>query len=191
MMSSVSLTYQSFANFSDRTSACCSPPKRCKENFNEQRNSPRKLKNRIKFVLPSDDISDKCKLISHILSHEQIISWSVLAPHLLVPNSNIRLMVTFSASAYKDAKQVLHTACPDRIIGREKEIKQLSSFLDDHLSRRKPGSLYVAGPPGTGKTACLSHLLKALTVGFRLRIFLLKLSFVSIELRCTSVYLNS
>ncbi|KAG1680084.1 Cell division control protein 6 [Nymphon striatum] len=63
---------------------------------------------------------------------------------------------------YQKAKHLLNTACPDRILGREKEIQQMSLFLDEHLCKKKAGSLYISGPPGTGKTACLTHLLKAL-----------------------------
>ncbi|NWV71320.1 CDC6 protein, partial [Malurus elegans] len=62
-------------------------------------------------------------------------------------------------SCYQRAKQVLHAAVPDRLQGRERETGILRQFLRDHILGRRPGSLYVSGAPGTGKTACLSRVL--------------------------------
>ncbi|XP_054137637.1 cell division control protein 6 homolog [Melozone crissalis] len=62
-------------------------------------------------------------------------------------------------SCYQQAKQVLHAAVPERLQGREKETGQLRQFLLEHVLGRRPGSLYVSGAPGTGKTACLSRVL--------------------------------
>uniref|UniRef100_A0A8C5X8B3 Cell division cycle 6 n=1 Tax=Malurus cyaneus samueli TaxID=2593467 RepID=A0A8C5X8B3_9PASS len=62
-------------------------------------------------------------------------------------------------SCYQRAKQVLHAAVPDRLQGRERETGILRQFLRDHILGHRPGSLYVSGAPGTGKTACLSRVL--------------------------------
>ncbi|XP_041883875.1 cell division control protein 6 homolog [Corvus kubaryi] len=62
-------------------------------------------------------------------------------------------------TCYQQAKQVLHAAVPDRLQGRERETGILRQFLREHVLRRRPGSLYVSGAPGTGKTACLSRVL--------------------------------
>uniref|UniRef100_A0A8C3KDW5 Cell division control protein 6 homolog n=1 Tax=Calidris pygmaea TaxID=425635 RepID=A0A8C3KDW5_9CHAR len=43
--------------------------------------------------------------------------------------------------------------------GREKETGIIRQFLRDHVGGRRPGSLYISGAPGTGKTACLSRVL--------------------------------
>ncbi|NXX73650.1 CDC6 protein, partial [Urocolius indicus] len=64
-----------------------------------------------------------------------------------------------SGTCYQRAKQVLHVAVPDRLHGREKEMGTIRQFLRDHVCRRQPGSLYISGAPGTGKTACLSRVL--------------------------------
>ena len=37
----------------------------------------------------------------------------------------------------------------------------MSSWLDTHLGKSKPGSMYVSGAPGTGKTTTLAHLLNS------------------------------
>ncbi|XP_032093575.1 cell division control protein 6 homolog [Thamnophis elegans] len=60
---------------------------------------------------------------------------------------------------YQQAKSLLHTAVPDQLLAREKETGVLQGFLLEHVCRKKPGSLYISGPPGTGKTACLNRAL--------------------------------
>ncbi|XP_069607725.1 cell division control protein 6 homolog [Ranitomeya imitator] len=64
------------------------------------------------------------------------------------------------ASCYQQAKCALNTTVPDRLLAREKETSTLLSFLKSHVSSGKPGSLYISGAPGTGKTACLNKLLQ-------------------------------
>ena len=60
------------------------------------------------------------------------------------------------------AKQALSTSVPDHIVGRDKELAELNKFLNNigGKTRSKKRSMYMSGPPGTGKTACLSHLLQ-------------------------------
>ncbi|XP_009462976.1 PREDICTED: LOW QUALITY PROTEIN: WAS/WASL-interacting protein family member 2, partial [Nipponia nippon] len=60
---------------------------------------------------------------------------------------------------YQQAKRVLHAAVPDRLHAREREMGIIRQFLREHVGERRPGSLYVSGAPGTGKTACLSRIL--------------------------------
>ncbi|XP_063156751.1 cell division control protein 6 homolog isoform X2 [Candoia aspera] len=62
-------------------------------------------------------------------------------------------------TCYQQAKSLLHTAVPDQLLAREKEAGVLQRFLWEHVCRRKPGSLYISGAPGTGKTACLNRAL--------------------------------
>jgi cell division control protein 6 len=38
------------------------------------------------------------------------------------------------------------------------------NFLKDHIDQREPGSMYVSGSPGTGKTALLSEIIRDLEV---------------------------
>uniref|UniRef100_A0A8C0H7S1 Cell division control protein n=1 Tax=Chelonoidis abingdonii TaxID=106734 RepID=A0A8C0H7S1_CHEAB len=63
-------------------------------------------------------------------------------------------------TCYQQAKSVLHTAVPDRLLAREKETDAIRRFLKEHVCGEKPGSLYISGAPGTGKTACLSRILQ-------------------------------
>ncbi|KAJ8019409.1 Cell division control protein 6-like [Holothuria leucospilota] len=62
--------------------------------------------------------------------------------------------------SYTKAKRALHTSLPDRLLCRDKEIKSIQGFLHEHILKKKPGSLYISGAPGTGKTACLKYLLE-------------------------------
>ncbi|ETE64850.1 Cell division control protein 6-like protein, partial [Ophiophagus hannah] len=62
-------------------------------------------------------------------------------------------------TCYQQAKSLLHTAVPDQLLAREKETSILQRFLLEHVCRKKPGSLYISGAPGTGKTACLNRAL--------------------------------
>ncbi|KAM6368655.1 cell division control protein 6 homolog isoform 1-T2 [Pluvialis apricaria] len=62
-------------------------------------------------------------------------------------------------TCYQQAKRVLHAAVPDRLHARERETSVIQQFLREHVCGRRPGSLYISGAPGTGKTACLSRVL--------------------------------
>ncbi|XP_054252818.1 cell division control protein 6 homolog [Indicator indicator] len=62
-------------------------------------------------------------------------------------------------TCYQQAKRALHAAAPERLHAREREIGIIRQFLRDHVCGRRPGSLYISGAPGTGKTACLSRVL--------------------------------
>ncbi|XP_042332449.1 cell division control protein 6 homolog isoform X2 [Sceloporus undulatus] len=62
-------------------------------------------------------------------------------------------------TCYQHAKSLLHTAVPNQLPTREKETGVLHSFLREHVCKEKPGSLYISGAPGTGKTACLNRTL--------------------------------
>lgn len=62
---------------------------------------------------------------------------------------------------YQNARRVLNSAECQNLPGREEQLDELRSFFREHLEAKKSGSLYVSGQPGTGKTACLSLLLRA------------------------------
>ncbi|NXS52442.1 CDC6 protein, partial [Brachypteracias leptosomus] len=64
-----------------------------------------------------------------------------------------------TGNCYQQAKRVLHAAVPDRLHAREREMGTIRQFLQQHVCGHQPGSLYISGPPGTGKTACLSRVL--------------------------------
>lgn len=64
-------------------------------------------------------------------------------------------------SQYQSARKTLNSAETYNLPGREKELAELSEFLSEGLKKKKSSSMYISGPPGTGKTASLSKLLNA------------------------------
>lgn len=61
-------------------------------------------------------------------------------------------------------KQALHTAIPERLLSRDTERAAIRRFLEEKLLQQLPGSLYISGAPGTGKTACLKSVLQEMKV---------------------------
>lgn len=64
-------------------------------------------------------------------------------------------------SRFQNARITLNSAETYSLPGRESELEELSDFLSAGLHERRSASMYISGPPGTGKTACLSKLLNA------------------------------
>lgn len=64
-----------------------------------------------------------------------------------------------SVSNFAKARQALHTSTPDTICCRDKELAIIGDFLQPHIDEKKPGSMYISGRPGTGKTACVTYTL--------------------------------
>lgn len=73
-------------------------------------------------------------------------------------------MFLLPESRFQSVKQALHTAVPERLLSRETERTSIRSFLEDKALHRLPGSLYISGAPGTGKTACLNCVLQEMKV---------------------------
>ncbi|KAF7269011.1 hypothetical protein GWI33_017932 [Rhynchophorus ferrugineus] len=63
-------------------------------------------------------------------------------------------------SQYQNARKALHSNFPTELPGRENEIKELRNFILGHLENGSSGSIYVSGPPGTGKTASLNSIVQ-------------------------------
>ncbi len=71
---------------------------------------------------------------------------------------------TFPGECYVAAKKALHRGPPDRLVCREKELSIVQGFLNSHVSKSRPGSMYISGVPGTGKNAVLCCALKQIEV---------------------------
>ena len=82
-----------------------------------------------------------------------------------------------NVSRFAEAKQCLRQVHPEQVVGREKQIKILREFLEKNLTNKKQcktprknnyksqqRSIYVSGPPGTGKTTCLKNLIDELPI---------------------------
>lgn len=64
-------------------------------------------------------------------------------------------------AVYNQARQ-LFSRCsnPGRLIGRESERNELSTFIQNAIESKSAGCLYVSGPPGTGKSALLDEAIQ-------------------------------
>lgn len=72
----------------------------------------------------------------------------------------------FENDCFQSARQALHSCLPENLPGREREMEEIESFVIDRVGGKKSGTLYVSGPPGTGKTAALSLILKKVKVRY-------------------------
>lgn len=77
---------------------------------------------------------------------------------LLSPVQSKRVL--FPKDKYQLARKALHSTTPALLPGREKEITELEDFIKTHLNKQSSGTLYISGPPGTGKTASLNLILE-------------------------------
>ncbi len=90
-------------------------------------------------------------------------------------------VASLTRSHLAEARACLSIAMPDQMVGREKQLKTLRTFLEDNLTTKGKGktpskkktvtkkSIYVSGPPGTGKTTCLKRLLAELPTTNKIR----------------------
>ncbi|CAK6981328.1 cell division control protein 6 homolog [Scomber scombrus] len=104
---------------------------------------------------------------SPVLARRRLVPSSPLKTQTLSPNAKAsprRREATARLFAEKSrflgVKQALHTAVPERLLSRETERVSIRSFLEKKVLQSLPGSLYISGAPGTGKTACLNCVLQ-------------------------------
>ncbi|KAK8393772.1 hypothetical protein O3P69_006824 [Scylla paramamosain] len=135
------------------------------------RRSPRKLNNENKA-------SPQRSLMKVLQSPLQCSSPSSLVSRLSLaspPNCKKNLAMGLfkpNVSAYRSLRQSLNTGTPSVLVGREKQADEIREFLTHHLTQGKPGSLYISGAPGTGKTASLNSNLESLKVKRIKKVFL-------------------
>ncbi|KAJ9190776.1 hypothetical protein DTO021D3_9194 [Paecilomyces variotii] len=69
-------------------------------------------------------------------------------------------------TVYTPARQLFaRSARPGRLVGRDREREQLTSFIQNGVDERRGGCLYVSGPPGTGKSAMVEEVCKDMDLG--------------------------
>lgn len=83
----------------------------------------------------------------------------------------------FEENSYQTARLALHSDAPVELPGREKELSELRDFVKQHIDNKTSGSLYVSGPPGTGKTASLFKTMKEFKAS----------SYKAVYVNCTSM----
>lgn len=71
------------------------------------------------------------------------------------------LTPTTIQTVYHQARQLFaRGAEPGQLVGREAEREQLTTFLDRVSTSSPGGCIYISGPPGTGKSAMITHMTK-------------------------------
>ncbi|RFU75281.1 cell division control 6 [Trichoderma arundinaceum] len=71
------------------------------------------------------------------------------------------LTPTTIQTVYHQARQLFaRGAEPGQLVGREAEREQLTAFLDRVSTSSPGGCIYISGPPGTGKSAMITHMTK-------------------------------
>ncbi|XP_064091799.1 cell division control protein 6 homolog [Macrobrachium nipponense] len=121
-------------------------PRRSPRKLNFEPSSPRRSPRKLpmsprKFSSPSTLVSSLS--LSSPSSTKKAISVGLFKPDV---------------TAYRSVRQTLNSGTPTTLVCREEQISAMKDFLSKHLEKGKPGSLYISGAPGTGKTACLTSL---------------------------------
>lgn len=73
-----------------------------------------------------------------------------------------RTPATHSSTSVYNAARQLFSRCsnPGKLIGRDEERAELSTFISTAFESKSTGCLYVSGPPGTGKSALLNEAIQ-------------------------------
>ncbi|CZR50680.1 related to cell division control protein CDC18+ [Phialocephala subalpina] len=88
--------------------------------------------------------------------HRVIVAGKPLTPRTprapVTPGASI-------ATVYSRARQLfVRSSEPGRLVGREAEREELSTFIQERADKASGGCIYVSGPPGTGKSAMVSEV---------------------------------
>lgn len=68
---------------------------------------------------------------------------------------------TTCTTVYSNARQLFaQNETPTKLIGRDAERSELATFISQAIKCRSGGSIYVSGPPGTGKSALVQEVTK-------------------------------
>ena len=130
--------------------------------------SPSKLHTSISAVL-EDDLKKIQVPTPQTPRHRDALSKQAVTPRhrVLVAGKPLtprtpRTPVTPGGSittVYSLARQLFtHSSVPGKMIGREAERGELSTFIQGCIEKTSGGCTYVSGPPGTGKSAMVSEV---------------------------------
>lgn len=85
-----------------------------------------------------------------------------LSPKKSLTKKSTRPRKNLFADKYSEARLALHSSVPTNLVGRDEEVDFLVNYINEHVKSKRPGSIYISGPPGTGKTAALSKIIEKL-----------------------------
>ncbi|KAK3074153.1 AAA ATPase [Teratosphaeriaceae sp. CCFEE 6253] len=82
----------------------------------------------------------------------------LLAGSQRTPKTPIAPFSPFTAVCNQARQLFSRCSNPGKLVGREAERQELSTFVDRCLASKSAGCLYVSGPPGTGKSALVDEV---------------------------------
>lgn len=76
----------------------------------------------------------------------------------------------FESNKYQNARKALHGSVTEDLPGREEELARLREFLLGYSENETSRSLYISGPPGTGKTVSLFKIMQQLDLKSKFKV---------------------
>ncbi|KAL0273883.1 UNVERIFIED_CONTAM: hypothetical protein PYX00_006458 [Menopon gallinae] len=151
-----------------RRSSTCSPtkkstPKRgAKKAEKEDEDCPTPSKR--KYVktnesTPEKNISTPSTMLGRLQLSSTKKSTNNTSPNVKKGFTPKQLFSSTNGSA-SSARKALYSSS-NTLPGREEEVNRLFSLLEKHLEEQSCGSIYIAGLPGTGKTASIEHVIQS------------------------------
>ena len=146
------------------------PIKRARRTVPTKHASPSKLESHFKAAKPSiaiyTDGKNACKSTPTTPRHRDAQVKVPITPRhrVLLGGGTPRTPRTPTTpsnanTVYHRARQLFsRCSAPGKLIGREDERREISTFLKNSVESSSSGCLYISGPPGTGKSALIGEV---------------------------------
>ena len=117
--------------------------------------SPAKINGHFKVAKSNVDVFEDGKRVPQTPRRHRVVLAST-------PRTPKTPSATAATSVYNLARQ-LFSRCSHsgKLVGRDDERRELSTFLEHKLSSKTGGCLYISGPPGTGKSGLTSEIIES------------------------------
>lgn len=74
-------------------------------------------------------------------------------------NEDLAQQPIVDENTIESIRKAFDTSSPENLPGREAQIMEVYEFLNPRITQKLPGSMYISGAPGTGKTAVVRFTL--------------------------------
>ncbi|XP_046676138.1 cell division control protein 6 homolog [Homalodisca vitripennis] len=138
----------------DKTGAPDTPSKQ-EEDRHLLRSSPLKRASTSPDKCKDGGASPPKRGCSQVETPSQLISNLFLESPERQQKSNSRKEL-FPKGEFDEACKALHSSAPNSLPGREDKLDIIKDYLTEHSTEQTSGTLYISGPPGTGKTASVN-----------------------------------
>ncbi|XP_011695267.1 PREDICTED: cell division control protein 6 homolog isoform X1 [Wasmannia auropunctata] len=151
--------------------------RKCDESVEEHASPPKQRREKLQSSLTPSTLLNRLAL-SPEKEGGRLVPKQLFDSSLSEEEGELTSKPALGPNKYRSARKSLHSSITDDLPGREKELARLQKFLLGHLDQETSGSLYISGPPGTGKTACLFKITQRSDV---------KSKFKVVYINCTSM----